>query len=75
MVPKSLYQIHGDLHFQNILVGDSSKNFILADPRGDKEGSDIFYDMGKLWHSFNGKYDLIHTDISTTKFLKNKYIR
>jgi hypothetical protein len=72
-VPKSLNQIHGDLHFQNILVGESPKDFILADPRGDKEGSDVFYDMGKLWHSFNGKYDLIHTDISVSKILGNKY--
>ena len=29
--------------------------------------------MGKLWHSFNGKYDLIHTDISVSKILNNKY--
>ena len=72
-VPKSLSQIQGDLHFQNILIGDNPEDFILADPRGDRDGSDIFYDMGKLWHSFNGKYDLIHTDISMSKILDTRY--
>ena len=63
--PKQLRMIHGDLHFQNILVGptDSGLPFLLADPRGELKGSDLYYDMGKLWHSFNGLYDLIHTDL------------
>lgn len=63
--PHKLVMIHGDLHFQNILVSDDHSDFILADPRGELDGSDIFYDLGKLWHSFNGKYDLIHTDIAS----------
>jgi hypothetical protein len=63
-LPSSLVMIHGDLHFQNILVADDFSDFILADPRGELQGSDIFYDLGKIWHSFNGKYDLIHTDIA-----------
>lgn len=62
--PKKLVMVHGDLHFQNILVSDDYSDFILADPRGELGGSDLFYDLGKLWHSFNGKYDLIHTDIA-----------
>lgn len=61
LTPKELVMIHGDLHFQNILV-DSQDSFILADPRGELEGSDIYYDLGKLWHSINGLYDLIHTN-------------
>lgn len=63
--PKVLRMIHGDFHFQNILVefSGNEKGFILADPRGELEGSDLYYDMGKLWHSFNGMYDLIHTDL------------
>lgn len=67
--PKKLSMIHGDLHFQNILVGptDSFKNFMLADPRGELLGSDLYYDLGKLWHSFNGLYDLIHTDLFQLK--------
>jgi len=62
--PKSLYRTHGDLHFQNMLMKDTVdfQDFILADPRGDARGSDVFYDMGKLMHSVNGKYDFLHTD-------------
>jgi len=70
--PNYLSQIHGDLHFQNILIGDNPSDFTLADPEGDCNGSDIFYDMGKLWHSFNGKYDLIHTGFSEIKNLSNQ---
>jgi hypothetical protein len=47
-----------------MLVNDNGSKpaFILSDPRGEMFGSDIYYDLGKLWHSFNGMYDLIHTD-------------
>lgn len=63
--PKKLTLVHGDLHFQNIFVGPISndKNFLLADPSGDNKGSDYVYDLGKIWHSINGHYDLIHTDL------------
>ena len=62
--PTEMRLIHGDLHFQNILFGPNEEgtDFILADPRGEINGSDIYYDLGKLWHSFNGLYDCIHTD-------------
>jgi hypothetical protein len=62
--PKFLYRTHGDLHFQNMLLKDTVAydDFILADPRGDTLGNDVFYDMGKLMHSVNGKYDFLHTD-------------
>lgn len=61
--PRDLVMIHGDLHFQNILIySGTDTGFILVDPRGERKGSDIYYDMGKLWHSFHGKYDFIHTD-------------
>jgi choline kinase len=62
--PDKMRMIHGDLHFQNILLtgGNEHFPFTLADPRGELNGSDIYYDLGKLWHSFNGMYDLIHTD-------------
>ena len=61
--PKDLIMIHGDLHFQNILIYPSNdKGFMLVDPRGELDGSDLYYDMGKLWHSFHGKYDYVHSD-------------
>lgn len=66
--PKKLRMVHGDLHFQNMLIDETREDFILADPRGDKV-SDIYYDLGKLWHSCNGLYDLIHTDIAKAKIL------
>lgn len=61
--PTELVMIHGDLHFQNILLsGETDTGFILVDPRGEKLGSDIYYDMGKLLHSVHAKYDFIHSD-------------
>jgi choline kinase len=61
--PRDLVMIHGDLHFQNILLyNETNIGFMLVDPRGELLGSDIYYDMGKLLHSFHGKYDFIHTD-------------
>jgi len=53
---------HGDLHFENILFDSRSPDAKLVDPRG-YEFCDIYYDLGKLSHSVNGKYDLIHEDL------------
>lgn len=58
--------IHGDFFFANILY-DMRSNFIrLVDPRGDFGGSGIYgdyrYDLAKLAHSVDGKYDLIIED-------------
>lgn len=73
--PRKLRLIHGDLHFQNILIDDSGQtnNYILADPRGNLEGSDVFYDAGKLLHSCHGKYDLIHTDQFNLEVLNDEF--
>ncbi|VVM06619.1 hypothetical protein MAMT_01327 [Methylacidimicrobium tartarophylax] len=51
--------VHGDLHFDNILVDRDTGSFKLVDPRG-YEYCDPWYDAGKLYHSARGKYDLIH---------------
>jgi hypothetical protein len=64
LIPSKLVMIHGDLHFGNILVKYNEQtnelmDFILIDPGGFKNGGDIFYDMGKLWHSFHGLYDFL----------------
>ncbi|MDY3113410.1 MAG: hypothetical protein SOW25_03670 [Helicobacter sp.] len=67
--PQFMVRIHGDLHFQNILIDEKNNSFLLADPRGELNGGDMYYDFGKLFHSFNGLYDLIHTDIAKAKIL------
>ena len=60
MNPKYTSMIHGDFHFDNILVNPDNGEFILLDPRGESSSYDWTYDYGKLWSSFNGRYDLIH---------------
>lgn len=60
----SLSFMHGDLCFSNILCGyDKDKNVVLKfiDPRGSfgEDGcmGDIYYDLAKLMHSVDGKYE------------------
>jgi len=61
--PKHLSLIHGDLHFDNILLdlenSGSDYVFKLVDPKGFKSG-DYAYDMSKIIHNINGLYDLIY---------------
>lgn len=62
LAPCKLGQIHGDLHFDNILVDlrIPEQPFIkLIDPRGFPGGGDFMYDVAKLFHSCHGKYDMI----------------
>ena len=56
--------MHGDLCFSNILCGyDTDKNVVLKfiDPRGSfgEDGcmGDVYYDLAKLMHSMDGKYE------------------
>ncbi|KAK7461395.1 hypothetical protein VKT23_008573 [Stygiomarasmius scandens] len=51
--------IHADLHLENILVDQGNRSFWLIDPRGYPV-CDIYYDLGKLTHSYNSNYDLLH---------------
>lgn len=51
--------IHGDMHLENILYDVNKDDFYLVDPRG-YPACDIFYDLGKLQHSYHGGYDLLH---------------
>jgi hypothetical protein len=49
---------HSDLHFSNVLVNIEKDDFVLIDPRG-YQFCDYYYDFGKLWHSVNGKYEMV----------------
>ena len=57
---------HSDLHYSNILVDIDNDNFILIDPRG-YDFCDYYYDFGKLWHSVNGKYEMISSGLFELK--------
>jgi len=57
--PPKLCMVHGDLHFDNIIIDIKTKDFILLDPRG-LDNYWLTYDLGKIWHSFYGFYDLLH---------------
>lgn len=72
-IPRRLYDvdvfhiIHGDLCFSNIMV-DSNLSFIkVIDPRGKFGAYDIYgdqrYELAKLFHSLDGKYDFIIKDL------------
>lgn len=73
VIPEMLYDvdtfniIHGDLCFANIMV-DSNFSFIkVIDPRGKFGTYDIYgdfrYELAKLFHSVDGKYDFIIKDL------------
>lgn len=60
--------IHGDLCFPNILIDDELSIIKVIDPRGSFGRYDIYgdrrYELAKLLHSVDGKYDFI---------IKNKF--
>ncbi len=66
-IPKYLYDvnsfaiIHGDLCFTNIMIDENFSFIKLIDPRGSFGEYDIYgdfrYDLAKLFHSVDGKYD------------------
>ena len=63
--PTRLSLLHGDLHFDNVLIDkENPEKFILIDPRGKMYGGgvggDYTYDLGKVYHCLNGLYDFIH---------------
>jgi len=65
--PDCTHMVHGDLHFDNVLIeldlNNNLKNFVLVDPRGKDGTYDYSYDLGKLWHSFYGLYDFFHENL------------
>lgn len=64
---KNLSIIHGDLCFSNILYDVDTGIIRLIDPRGKFGDYDIYgdyrYDLAKLSHSVNGRYDYIINDL------------
>lgn len=77
-IPRILYHvtqfniIHGDLCFANMMV-DSNFSFIkVIDPRGKFGSYDIYgdgrYELAKLFHSLDGKYDFIIKDLYTAEY-------
>lgn len=71
--PPKLTNIHGDLHLQNILCDDTDpqNGFALVDPRGENNGADLAYDIGKMFHSTNGKYDFFHSGLYRIRVEEN----
>lgn len=78
IIPSELYDvenfiiIHGDLCFSNIMA-DSNLSFIkLIDPRGKFGAFDLYgdqrYEMAKLFHSVDGKYDYIIKELFDVTF-------
>lgn len=73
IIPDMLYDIdsftiiHGDLCFSNIMIDNDFTFIKLIDPRGQFGHYDIYgdprYEMAKLFHSIDGKYDYIIKDI------------
>ncbi|MDH7481944.1 MAG: NTP transferase domain-containing protein [Armatimonadota bacterium] len=59
--PPYLCMIHGDPHFDNLLIDTSQTpcGFRLVDPKGFCAG-DPMYDISKLFHDFQGLYDFIY---------------
>jgi len=53
---------HSDLHFSNVLIDLNANTFRCVDPRGYPY-CDVFYDFGKLYHSVNGKYEMVVNDM------------
>ena len=77
-IPELLYDIkefniiHGDLCFANIMI-DGNLSFIkVIDPRGKFGDYDIYgdfrYELAKLFHSIDGKYDFIIKDLFSIEY-------
>lgn len=72
-IPEMLYDIkefniiHGDLCFANMMVDNNFSFIKVIDPRGKFGAYDIYgdprYELAKLFHSVDGKYDYIIKDL------------
>lgn len=68
--------IHGDYFFANILYDSNSNLIRVVDPRGDFGGYGVYgdnrYELAKLSHSIDGKYDFIVEDMFSLNYKKNE---
>lgn len=62
---------HGDMHFANMFYCFNYKELKLIDPRGEYYGH-WFYDIAKLNHSVNGRYDWIDSQLYSGDVIYNK---
>ena len=72
-IPEMLYDvknfniIHGDLCFTNMMLDNNFSFIKVIDPRGKFGSYDIYgdsrYELAKLFHSVDGKYDYIIKDL------------
>lgn len=67
--------IHGDLCFANILIEDTYDFIRVIDPRGKFGTYDIYgdprYELAKLMHTLEGKYDFIIEDLFAIRVSNN----
>lgn len=67
--------IHGDMCFANMLIDDKHNFLKLIDPRGKFGDFDIYgdqrYEIAKLFHSVDGKYDYIIKDLFEISVVDN----
>lgn len=78
IIPQMLYDvkefniIHGDLCFANMMIDNNFSFIKVIDPRGKFGSYDIYgdsrYELAKLFHSVDGKYDYIIKDLFTIDY-------
>ena len=81
IIPEMLYDvkefsiIHGDMCFANMMIDNNFTFIKLIDPRGKFGLFDIYgdfrYELAKLFHSVDGKYDYIIKDLFELNYKDN----
>lgn len=81
VIPDMLYDvttfniIHGDLCFANMMIDNNFSFIKVIDPRGKFGSFDIYgdprYELAKLFHSVDGKYDYIIKDLFELHYKDN----
>ena len=82
LIPGMLYDvkefniIHGDLCFANMMIDNNFSFIKVIDPRGKFGFFDIYgdfrYELAKLFHSVDGKYDYIIKDLFVLDYSNDK---